>query len=293
MRCFFCKSDKTIRCGTRRTRNRGIIQRYLCKHCKRRFTHDDGFRNRHKAPDMILDVVLLWLKGLSLRQLADQFQVSKNSCFAWVISYLHHVIQFWGDVKPSISVKLHLDELFLHMQNTFYYIWDSISAENRFCTLHLEPRRGSAEAEELIVDSPRPLKIVADGAFPYMTPVRKCFGTQWFHENFHQCVDFEDKKNNNIIERLQGTLRRYFHPRRGFHRLETGKELIQLYELYLNFVRKHMALGKTPAEAAGLVRYPEWIETEKQRLGHLLREATYFLLLFISRELGQNLRRHN
>ncbi len=292
MRCFFCKSDKTICCGTRRTRNRGTTQRYLCKHCKRRFTHDDGFRGRHKNPSLILDVVVLWLKGITLRQLADQFQVSKNSCFDWVISYKRHVEAYWGRIKPSISLKLHLDELYLHMKSTFFYIWDSISAESRFCILHLQPRRGSDEAEDLIEDSPRPLKIVADGAFPYMAPVRKCFGTQWFHENFHQCVDFEDKKHNNIIERLQGTLRRFLHPRRGFHRQETGKELIQLYEIYLNFVRKHMALGKTPAEAAGLVRYPEWIKTEKQRLEYLLREATYFLLSFISRELGQNLNKN-
>lgn len=279
MKCYFCKSDKTIRCGLRRTVGRGRIQRYLCKSCRRKFTHDDGFRHRHKSPDFILDSVLLWVKGLSFRQVSDQLQVSKNSCLDWTLSYLDYVVSYWGKVRPNISLKLHLDELFLKMKGSFYYVWDSICADSRFCTLHLEPKRSSREAEELIADSPRPFKIIADGSFAYETPVRKRFGTRWFHENFHQCASFEDKKHNNLVERLQNTLRRFLHPRRGFHTLETGKKFIALYELYLNFVRVHAALGRTPAEAAGLLQYPCRIKNEKERLRYLLERAVDFLIV--------------
>ena len=140
---------------------------------------------------------------------------------------------------------------------------------------------------KLIYDSPRPLKLTADGAFAYQTPVRTCFGTLWYHENFHQCVNFEDKKNNNLVERLQNTLRRYLHPRRGFHALETGRRLLDLYQIYLNFVRKHMLFGCSPAEKAGLLKYPPWIKREKERLRFLLKKACFCFARFISRILGQ------
>ncbi|MFH1306972.1 MAG: DDE-type integrase/transposase/recombinase [Candidatus Micrarchaeota archaeon] len=286
MRCIYCKFDKTIRCGYRRTKERGKIQRYKCKRCNKKFIPDDGFKHRKKSPDFILENISLWLAGLTFRQLAQHFQISKNSCLDWVLSYADKVVRHWRKIKPGLSVKLHLDELFLHMKNTFYYIWDSISAENRFCTLHLEKRRGSREATSLIRDSPRALKIVTDGSFSYQTPVRGCFGTAWYHENFHQCVSFEDKKNNNLVERLQNTLRRFLHPRRGFHRVDTGRKLLALYEIYLNFVRKHMALGCSPAEKAGLIKYPGWIKTEKQRLDYLLKKAVFLLLRFSTRILG-------
>ena len=42
IKCIHCKTSNYTKNGTRKTINRGIIQRYKCK-CSKRFTNDEGF----------------------------------------------------------------------------------------------------------------------------------------------------------------------------------------------------------------------------------------------------------
>ena len=42
-KCIYCNSAKTKKRGFRQTENRGKIQRYFCKDCKKSFVVDDGF----------------------------------------------------------------------------------------------------------------------------------------------------------------------------------------------------------------------------------------------------------
>ena len=41
--CRFCKSENITKRGKRKTDNRGLIQRYGCQNCNKRFVIDDGF----------------------------------------------------------------------------------------------------------------------------------------------------------------------------------------------------------------------------------------------------------
>jgi transposase-like protein len=70
-------------------------------------------------------------------------------------------------------MKLHLDELFLHMKGTFYYLWDSICAETKFACWFLSQTRRLEDADLLLKISPSPVKLVTDGAFAYLTPIRQ------------------------------------------------------------------------------------------------------------------------
>ncbi len=59
--------------------------------------------------------------------------------------------------------------------------------------------------------------------------------------------------NNNIVERLNGTIREREKVMRGMQNEKTAQELIEGFKNYYNFIRPHQALhGKTPAEMAGL-----------------------------------------
>ncbi|MDI6904516.1 MAG: integrase core domain-containing protein [Candidatus Bathyarchaeia archaeon] len=64
---------------------------------------------------------------------------------------------------------------------------------------------------------------------------------------------FTDPVNNNIVERLQGTIRERDKVMRGMDGEITGQDLINGLRIYYNFIRPHMSLnGKTPAEEAGI-----------------------------------------
>ena len=59
--------------------------------------------------------------------------------------------------------------------------------------------------------------------------------------------------NNNVIERLHGTIRERNKVMRGLGNNGSAPELLEGFKIYYNFIRPHMGLnGKTPTEAANL-----------------------------------------
>jgi len=173
-----------------------------------------------------------------------------------------------------------MDELFLKMNSTFRYIWVSIDSETRFAFWFLSETRSMNDALKLMKMSPFPEKIVTDGSFSYMTPIKKYYGYRFFYNKYHQCSSFEEKKNNNIVERLNNTLRRYLHPRRGFHSVKTGNIVLLFYWIYYNFIRIHTSIGITPAEKAGVICYDYDVKTELDKLRNLI-ERSFFVFFYL------------
>lgn len=287
MKCRHCKSDKTVRCGFRTTKERGRIQRYRCLSCQRTFTENLGFLGRHKSEETILEVISFYLKGLTTRELAESFCISKNTVLAWVLFYAHLLLRFCARFVQKYARHLHMDELFLKMKDTFFYVWSSLDRETKWAVFHFCSRRTKREAQNLMEKSPQPLiDLITDGSFAYVTPVREHYGIGWARANYHRCASFEDKKHNNPVERLNNTFRQYTHQRRGFKSLRTGILQVGFLGVYYNFVRRHMAIDKTPAEAGGLWSWPPRM-SEKEKIRRLIKESSIFLAVLINRILGQ------
>lgn len=267
--CQYCNGfGCLIKFGCRTTKNRGKIQRYKCKKCDRTFVADDGFKHRHKSKKTILDTLLLSLR-LSMREVSDFMQISKNTAMSWIVFYTNLLSKFLQNhVQLSCNV-LHMDELFLKMDNTFYYLWDSICKDTRFAFGFLSERRTKENAKRLMRISAKPKKLITDGSFSYIMPVKEVFGISWFYRNYHRCETFEDKKHNNLVERLQNTLRRYLHPRRGFYNCDTGNLFLQFILIYYNFIRRHTAIRCTPAEKAGVICFADGV-SERDRMLELI-----------------------
>lgn len=201
--CKYCSSLKVIKFGFRMTKERGSIHRYKCKTCGRTYVIDDGFYHRHKSKRLILDTLHLQPK-LSYRELADHFNISKNTPWAWVKYYTLKLMDFLKFRVPQSCDYLHMDELFLKMKNTFYYLWDSVSKDTRFTFWFLAPCRTREYAKRLMKLSPTPTELlITDGAFSYMRPIKEYYGLRFYYSKYHRCESFEDKKDNNLIERVQ------------------------------------------------------------------------------------------
>lgn len=64
---------------------------------------------------------------------------------------------------------------------------------------------------------------------------------------------FVDKTNNNIVERLNGTVRERDKVMRGMKGEETATVLMEGLKNYYNFLRPHMGIqNETPAEKANI-----------------------------------------
>lgn len=279
--CIHCSCSRVIKFGFRKTKERGSIQRYQCKACGRYFVPDIGFKHRHKPEKEIVETLRLVLTQ-SLREVAEFKRLSKNTPLAWLRYYAKKIKRYLERRVPIRCDHLHMDELFLKMQDTFCYLWDSISKDTRFAFLFLAPSRTNKHALKLMQISPKPDDVTTDGAFAYGVAIRKWYGVPFFYKHYRRCASFEDKKNNNLVERLQNTLRRYLHFRRGFYNCETGNIVLDFIWIYYNYIRKHTTIGCTPAEKAGVIYYRDQ-KFEYDRLLYLI-ESSFFV--FFRRLVG-------
>lgn len=96
-RCPYCKSLFTIKRGTRKTDDKGRVQRYECLMCKGRFGEGgDDFRMRH-SNDMIAEALKL-SKKLSTRKIAERIQkkYKKKISHVAVSGWIH---KYKGDIQ--------------------------------------------------------------------------------------------------------------------------------------------------------------------------------------------------
>ena len=277
---MYCKKDKIIRYGWRTTKERGKIQRYQCKSCRKTFCQDDGFRWKHKSKETIINALELYVGGgTTLRFLSRFMGLSTDTILRWLNEYCRMICRFVKRFKPQIIDKINIDELFLKMKKTFYYLWDAVCSDSKFAFFFFSDRRDNKSAEELIKQFINAFFMIFDGAFAYPTIIKKLKGVDWYYHHTHRCKDFEDKKNNNPAERLQNFVRSLTHQRRGFKSLEGGRTHFGLLFIYYNFVRIHSAIKTTPAEKAGLIEYLG-AETENKRWEFLIKEGSRIILLF-------------
>jgi transposase-like protein len=292
--CIYCKKDKIIKYGCRETRNRGKIQLYLCKKCGKRFCEDEGFKYKKKSTETIIDTIELYTGGgCSSRFLSQFLHLSRNTILNWVYEYSEKISRFTNRFKPKVIPRIHIDELFLKMCETMFYIWDAICADTKFAFHFFSDHRGNKDAEELIKQFLGALEMVFDGAFQYPAVIKKLLGIWWYYHHTHRCKDFKDKKHNNIVERLQNFIRSKTHQRRGYKGKDTGTLHVNLLFIYYNFVRVHSVIRQTPAEKAGLIEYFD-ANTEVKRWKFLIKRATEqsysSLTLFTTLILGQSQR---
>ena len=282
--CIYCKSKNIVRFGRRKTLRRGSIQRHLCRQCRKTFSTDDGFKWKHYSKEKIVETIEFYVGGgNSLRFLAENLCLSKNTILRWVFEYVSMLQRFTNKLVPRIIQKVNLDELFLKMMSCFFYLWDAICADSRFAFFFFSETRKNKDAEELIKQFRNAYLMVFDGAFQYPAVLKKMFGVWWYYHHTHRCKDFEDKKNNNLVERMQNFVRSKTQQRRGFKSLETGRMQLQALFIYYNFVRVHSAIKTTPAEKPGVIEY--WGQnTEKKRWLYLIEQASKIPVFYLMME---------
>ena len=98
----------------------------------------------------------------------------------------------------------------------------------------------------------KPKTVVTDGLQAYHRAFNKEFFTLKNPRTKHvRMPRFTDRVNNNLVERLNGTVRERDKVMRGFKTEESAQQIIEGFRAYYNFIRKHQSLkGKTPAKLA-------------------------------------------
>jgi len=283
--CPKCKSKNFKKNGKRKTENRGLIQRYQCKECNFRFTHDDGFFRMRNHPNKITLCLDLFYRGVSTRKVQEHLQAfypknsSHKSIYKWVVKYSEMIGKFTDKIKVSGGSEVQLDEMEYHRREegkglSKDWFIDSIDVKTRYMvSAKYFKSRGQTELREVM----RSVKIktegyvttlTTDGYTAYEKIIKQVWGynkTKRRYNIFHNKVTQLKGEGFNIyIERMHNSIRQRTENFRGFHGcVESAQAIMKGYEIFYNFIRKHQAIKCCPYELATDIKLEnpnKWLE---------------------------------
>jgi putative transposase len=266
--CKFCGSERIVKRGYRATQ-RGKVQRFFCKDCHKKFIVDEGFEKMKATPETVTVALDLYFKGISMRAIVDhlkQFysvEVSHVAIYKWIRKYVNLMKNYADQLVPKVSGIWHTDEMTVNIRNldnheNLRWAWNVIDNQSRYwLATQVTEKREVADARKVLaqasnIASSRPAVVVTDGLRSYHEAIKKEFFVQKAPRTEHVRIpNIRDRSNNNMIERLHGTVRQRNKVMRGLDDEQTAQTMMDGLRVYYNFIRPHMALnGKTPAQQA-------------------------------------------
>lgn len=269
--CPNCNGKNIIKSGKRKT-ERGKLQRYKCKECNFRFVIDKGFSKMKHTPRAITLSMDLYFKGISYRKICDHLKqfynvkVNQTTTMRWIKKYLKLLAQYSDNYKADVSNIWHSDEMTVFIKKEgeegyYEWIWNIMDSKTRYLlACKITKSRFTEDALIPLKDAKknatkRPDVIVTDGLQAYRKAIKDQFyDVGAFIKNPHcRLKDFETKPNNNIVERLNGTIRERLKVMRSLSTTEGANEFGDAMRVYYNYIRPHQALGGlTPSQKANI-----------------------------------------
>jgi transposase-like protein len=188
--------------------------------------------------------------------------------------------KYVDQLVPKVSGIWHSDEMTLNIRNldnheNLRWVWNVIDNESRFwLATQISEKRELADARSILAQAScnanmRPIAVVTDGLQSYPQAVTKEFFTLKGPRTEHVRVpNIWNHSNNNMVERLHGTIRQRNKVMRGLDDEQTAQTIMDGMRIYYNFLRPHSALnGKTPAQKAK-------VESDKAKWLSLIKRAS-------------------
>lgn len=290
--CPNCKSSKIIKRGKRKTQNRGLIQTYQCKGCKKRFTYNDGFYRMRNTPEKITQSLHLYFSGTSLRKTQEHLGVFHNhnashmTVLRWIRKYSKLVSDFTDKLDLKVGNELMSDEMEYRTKGVQTWFVDVMDTKTRYMVSSDFMRSRTNENLIKVLKNAKKKTgnqinvVTTDGLQGYPTILKRSFGlkTHWNHKSpiIHNIVIASERGFNHKIERLHNSVRERTKIFRGFGNLESAKLIMKGYEIYYNFVRKHQAINKYPYELATDLELGKnkWLDLIKLSSGYFLAQPT-------------------
>lgn len=270
--CKYCQSTNVRKYGKYKD-----TQYYYCNDCKRKFTPDDSLFGMKTPANQVSSALDMYYKGMSLNEIREYLQQeydntpSSSTVFQWVEKYTNEATRVCSEYQPKVGDTWIADETYVRIDRhskgvqvdnpyskskkaKWIIFWDIIDADTRFLLAsHITTTRNKEDAQALMEKAAAragkvPKVVVTDKLASYLDGIELAFGGDTKHK---QSSPFEVKSDNNLIERLHGTIKERTKVMRGLRTAETAERFLGGWAVYYNFMKPHESLNsKTPAEAA-------------------------------------------
>ncbi|MGB8779604.1 MAG: IS6 family transposase [Candidatus Bathyarchaeia archaeon] len=263
--CKFCGSINIIKWGYRKNRN-VKTPRFKCKDCGQSFVVDEGFARMRFDPKIVSLALDLYFKGISLRKIVDHIKqfygldISQMGVFKWLQKYGRIINAYVDQLEPELSRVWNTDEMKIRCGGKWLWLWNVMDNSTRYLLAsHVSEGREASDARQVWAKAKEkvghnPEVVVTDGLRSYVEAFKKEFWTLKNPRTKHMAnAGIRARANNNVIERLHGTIRERDKVMRGLKTERTAKTMTETYRTYYNCIRPHQALnGKTPAQQANI-----------------------------------------
>jgi len=258
--CRYCKSTNCKKSGIRKTKS-GNRQIHRCHDCKRRFTNNHGFEGKHFDCTTITEALNEHYSGMSCVQISEHHEmihnisVSPSTIYNWVAEYGTKTHHYVSGKTPRLGSMFRADEMWLKMGGKKCYLFSTIDDDTRYwIAAEVADRKTGHNANNLLEDTKRhagkePTQFRTDGLSSYTESSKQVFPNARHTNHVH----LQGDKNNNKMERFNGTIRDRVKVFRGLKKMSTP--IIKGLQVFYNFIRHHSALKehKTPARQAGII----------------------------------------
>lgn len=264
--CPYCGHSKIVKNGRQAGK-----QRYRCKDCGRQF-NDTGAVGGHRVPaEQVGAAIRMYYGGTSYKQTAetlddayDMPEPSKFALYEWVTEYTAVAKDILDGFPAHTSGKWVADEIQVRVGGEKFWLWNIMDAGTRYAlAVHLSPNRDQRAAVAVMrkamaaADAP-PKSITTDKLGSYVPAIKEVFPDA----DHIQSEGLRARVNNNLSERLQGTIRDREKTLRGLEGLESGQRYFDGWTINYNVFREHEGIKfQTPAEMAGVnPPFKEWAD---------------------------------
>jgi transposase-like protein len=240
--------------------------RFKCKDCGQSFVVDEGFARMRFDPKIVSLALDLYFKGISLRKIVDHIKqfygldISQMGVFKWLQKYGRIINAYVDQLEPELSRVWNTDEMKIRCRGKWLWLWNCMDNSTRYILAsHVsegreasDARQAWAKAKEKVGHNPE--VVITDGLRSYVEAFKKEFWTLKNPRTKHVAnAGIRARANNNVIERLHGSIRERDKVMRGLKTERTAKTMTETYRTYYNCIRPHQALkGKTPAQQANI-----------------------------------------
>lgn len=246
------------------------VQIYMHKPTGKRYVANGALPGRKIPPEQVGMALNSFFTGTSITKVSRNVQPtfdttppSKASIYEWMVDYSKLAKAKVANDKPRTGDTWVADELVARIGGGKVWLWTVMDTKTRFILAsHLSHTRTIADAERLFQEAKeragrQPKFIVTDKLAAYPEGIERVWGGDVKHT---PARGLRYPENNNMMERLNGSIRERTKVMRGLKSIRTAEIILDGWETYYNYMRPHMGIGnKTPAEVAKVQRpFTDW-----------------------------------
>lgn len=246
--CNFCKSKNNYKKESRITQNRGKVQKYYCKDCKKFFTFDDGFYRMRFNEKIITLSIDMYVSNLSSRKMRNQL------IRRFGIKVTHETIL--DGVRRN---SFYADEIVINREGKNDRFWCCLDWDTRLITgYHYSLSANPLQAQEFLkkaISKGKPKYIQTDAGVFYPKAFKRLFYSNKMGGLTikHKIQNYQQTHIHNYrIETVFMKIKDRVLDFRGLKALWSAPILMATIVIQHNFIEIHSGTSEIPFERAGV-----------------------------------------